>query len=225
MPGNNFSQLLSKKAYEISYAAFRVATASKKRSFMEHLERQALSFLASAVREDYAVAKEASVAIEYLLRLGGDVGFVNQTNIQSISAEIQVFNAAIAESQKSANPEAIDLSDIFSKMPVSISQNISRHESISEDRSTSEEVSGHHRESEVPNSNGNGHAVVKSAMRQSAILERIRQNGDCRLKEIQEVLPEASERTIRYDLQNLLEQGLVERIGNGGPATFYRAKG
>jgi len=44
------------------------------------------------------------------------------------------------------------------------------------------------------------------------------------MKDIQEYLPESSERTIRYDLQDLVEQGVIERIGNGGPATFYRAK-
>jgi len=36
-------------------------------------------------------------------------------------------------------------------------------------------------------------------------------------------LPNISERTIRYDLQTLLEQGLVERVGNAGPSVFYRA--
>jgi len=62
-----------------------------------------------------------------------------------------------------------------------------------------------------------------SAIRQNIILERIRQSGNCRLKEIQDVLPNTSERTIRYDLQTLLEQGLIERIGNAGPSVFYRA--
>jgi DeoR/GlpR family transcriptional regulator of sugar metabolism len=61
-------------------------------------------------------------------------------------------------------------------------------------------------------------------MRQSAILERIRQNNNCRLKDVQEWLSDVSERTIRYDLQNLIGQGLVERLGNGGPATFYRIR-
>jgi repressor of nif and glnA expression len=36
-------------------------------------------------------------------------------------------------------------------------------------------------------------------------------------------LPDTSERTIRYDLQTLVEQSLVERIGNAGPLVFYRA--
>jgi hypothetical protein len=78
------------------------------------------------------------------------------------------------------------------------------------------------------NSNGQ---VKKSEGRQSAIFERIRQCGNlpdgkagCRLKEMQELLPEVSERTLRYDLQDLVGRGLIERVGSGGPATYYRAK-
>lgn len=194
---------------------------------MEHLERQAFSFLASAVREDYAVAKEAATAIEYLLRLGGDAGIVNQANAHSILAEIKVFDSAIAESDKAANSEAIDLDGIFSKLPIPVADHSFSHQAGSVGelgvtiKNTDYQKNG---ENFIGNGNGNGHSVVKAAMRQAAILERIRQNGNCRLKEIQEVSPETSERTIRYDLQNLLEQGLVERIGNGGPATFYKAR-
>ena len=43
------------------------------------------------------------------------------------------------------------------------------------------------------------------------------------LKDIQDMLPDMSERTIRYDLQTLVEQNLIERIGNAGPLVFYRA--
>jgi hypothetical protein len=65
---------------------------------------------------------------------------------------------------------------------------------------------------------------VAAYNRQSAILERIKQNNDCRLKDIQEILPNVSERTIRYDLQKLCEQGMVERVGNGGPGGYYKLK-
>jgi hypothetical protein len=71
---------------------------------------------------------------------------------------------------------------------------------------------------------GGINGILKSAIRQSAILERIRQIGNCRMKDIQEILPNASERTLRYDLQTLVEQNLVDRIGSGGPSVFYRVK-
>ena len=70
---------------------------------------------------------------------------------------------------------------------------------------------------------GNG-VMLNAAMRQSAILELIRQIGNCRVKDIEDILPGSSERTIRYDLQTLMEQNLVERVGAGGPSVYYRIR-
>jgi len=70
----------------------------------------------------------------------------------------------------------------------------------------------------------------QAEIRQSAILQIIRQSGNppdgetgCRMKDIIEGFPGVSERTLRYDLERLSEQGLIERVGQGGPATSYRA--
>ncbi len=60
--------------------------------------------------------------------------------------------------------------------------------------------------------------------RLSVILDTIKESGYCRLRDLQEIFPEFSERTIRYDIEKLANQGLIERVGNGGPATFYRIK-
>jgi hypothetical protein len=80
----------------------------------------------------------------------------------------------------------------------------------------------------VPSSNGvpsgNPANILKSGNRQIAILDKIRQSGNCKLREIQEVLPDCSERTIRYDLEELIERNLVERVGAGGPAVSYRVR-
>jgi hypothetical protein len=71
---------------------------------------------------------------------------------------------------------------------------------------------------------GNPTSVIKSGNRKIAILDKIRQSGNCKLREIQEILPDCSERTIRYDLEELIERNLVERIGSGGPAVSYKIR-
>ncbi len=71
---------------------------------------------------------------------------------------------------------------------------------------------------------GNATSVIKSGNRKIAILDKIRQSGNCKLREIQEILPDCSERTIRYDLEELIERNLVERIGSGGPAVSYKIR-
>jgi DeoR/GlpR family transcriptional regulator of sugar metabolism len=70
---------------------------------------------------------------------------------------------------------------------------------------------------------GNGMVVnMKSEMRQSMILDRIRQIGNCRLSDIQAILPHVSDRTIRYDLESMIERNLIERVGTGGRSAYYR---
>jgi len=81
----------------------------------------------------------------------------------------------------------------------------------------------------IPAESGNENSpeiieLIKSGNRHGAILEKIRQSGNCRIKDIHDLFPECSERTIRYDLQSLTEQNLIEKIGTGGPAVFYKNK-
>ena len=63
----------------------------------------------------------------------------------------------------------------------------------------------------------------KITIRQSAILQRIRQSGNCHFKTLQDYFPQISERTLRYDLQDLMEKRLIDRTG-GGPVTSYSAR-
>ena len=64
-------------------------------------------------------------------------------------------------------------------------------------------------------------------VRQSAILEKIKQlsqsGGECGLKELMAAFPDVSDRTLRYDLQKLIFQGLIVKVGNRGPNTNYRS--
>jgi hypothetical protein len=46
----------------------------------------------------------------------------------------------------------------------------------------------------------------------------------CRMKDLMATFPDVSERTLRNDLQRLLFQNKVDRIGSGGPASFYVIK-
>ena len=65
-----------------------------------------------------------------------------------------------------------------------------------------------------------------ATMRQSAILDKIRQSNDnqAQLKDVIAAFPSVSERTLRYDLARLSTQGIIERIGPGGPGTYYKIR-
>ena len=84
--------------------------------------------------------------------------------------------------------------------------------------------SGNSNNHENEGGNGNG---VPALVRQQYILNIARQsnNSEIRLKDIASEFPEVTERTLRYDLQRLCQQGDLEKVGNGGPSTFYVIKG
>lgn len=194
------------KAYEVGYAVFRLAGLTTKTSFRDYLEHQALALLNAAVSQNYSSLGVALRSLEYLIRFGGDVGAIHPENSTRVIAELGSLQSALQDVQKPEMSHAVNLDDIFSSIA----------------RPSEGEME---REKEESDESGNGMTgIIKSGMRQSAILERIRQTGNCKLRDIQEILPECSERTIRYDLQSLLSQNLIERIGNGGPAVYYRIR-
>lgn len=207
-------QFVLKKAYEVSYAVFRISSRTANAALKEHLERQALSLLDAATVENYAWVSTVSKAIEYLVRFGGDVGLIHEANSEMIISQLATMNTAIAGPEKAATTEEVFLDDIFSGhgelFPAGAVGNAATSVAKrQQDAPASTEASG----------------IDNPAIRQTAILNKIRQSGNCRIKDIQELLPDCSERTIRYDLQTLVEQNLVERVGAGGPSVFFRARG
>ena len=70
------------------------------------------------------------------------------------------------------------------------------------------------------------HAFLASSERterQERILSFLRENGRAQVWEVKELLPEVTKRTLRRDFEQMLEQGLVERIGEKNN-TFYQVK-
>jgi len=198
MKENGKERFIVTKAYEIAYALFRLAGQMQEKDFAEPLRASGTALLAAAAVEDHAAAERSLRVMECLVKFGGDVGLIGTQNVDVMTREIYALDAAIAERKTAVKTDEVNVAEIFSKPEIAA-------------------------RSEEPERATEPAREPEPAIRQSAILERIRQSGNCRLKDIQEVLPDTSERTIRYDLQTLLEQNLIERIGNAGPSVFYRA--
>jgi len=62
---------------------------------------------------------------------------------------------------------------------------------------------------------------LSGSIRQSSILNIIRQSGNCRMKDLQEKMSRYSERTIRYDLESLIQKKLIERTGAGSSTAYH----
>ncbi len=213
------------KAYEVAYALFRLAAQLQEKDFAEPLRASGTALLAAAAAEDYIAAERAIRVMECLVKFGGDVNLIGSPNVDVMMREIYALDVAIAERKTAVKTDEVNVAEIFSKPeiaePTRVVESARPAESAMEPEPMRIEDFSVRPQAQVqrqPRQPSND-----SAIRQNTILTRIRQSGNCRMKDIQELFPDTSERTIRYDLQTLVEQNRIERIGNAGPLVFYRA--
>lgn len=218
-------EAIFKKSYEISYALWRIAANVRELNFADTLRGKAGVLIGFSADGDLAAIGKLIPAMELLIKFGVDVGAIGIGNGETIFHEIGNLKAAIQEAaiaepgigNESGNGNEVYLDDIFADSDMETGSGNRetepiRLDSFLDDNNVAQEINY-----ETGN-NGN----QKAEIRQSAILERIRQIGDCRLGDIQSVLPGVSERTIRYDLEALVQKGLVERLGTGGRSVYYK---
>jgi len=74
-----------------------------------------------------------------------------------------------------------------------------------------------------PSSEAELRKVEGGSGRQEKILEILKERGRAQVWEIQKIFPEVTKRTLRRDFEGLLNQGLIERIGERNE-TFYKLK-
>lgn len=60
--------------------------------------------------------------------------------------------------------------------------------------------------------------------RHAIIMDLLAKRALCHINDVLNLLPEVSRRTVRYDIQKLVDEGVVERVGSGGPNSFFRLK-
>jgi hypothetical protein len=222
-----------KGAYTLAYAAFRLAANLDNLAFRQSFEKRGLELLSAALEGDAARQEKLVQDMEYLVGFGRDVGSIHPQTAELMLSEISKYNPAIiagAEKPAMRTADPIPAKDLFpnisaqSQQPSPVAPKMQPAPAeMAFERTAAAPFHFSARLPDTPSQSFNA--------RKERIVERIRQSGNlnssaigCRLRDIQEVLPDLSERTLRYDLQRLVAEGIIERIGNGGPATFYRIR-
>jgi len=218
MESGNFQQFSAKKGFEIAYALFRVSTVIPQGDFRSRLERSALAILEySSLYDSNLLSDSLALAGKYL-HFGEEFGFVSNVHAGVIRKEIMNLSSEIAGINNPAKLPDLDIAGIFTDSTLDYGESPEVSEIPIADPEINGTVISAEDDEEI------AHGSAKSAMRQSAILEKVRQIGNCRMRDLEDLLPKVSERTLRYDLQQLVEQGLIEKVGTGGPAVFYRMR-
>lgn len=197
---------VNQKAQEISYALIRIAAYIRRQELRQRIERLSFQILEDVSGGNFEVAIKTLSAIESLINIGKSIYEIEPNNAKVISGEINSLNTAMRQiiGLDASGDGFTSIENFFSQPQL-------------------ENNNGNGDNHSQNNGNGNG---ISSAIRQSAILEKIRQyNGSqAQLRDLLAAFPEVSERTMRYDLQKLCLQGFIERGGNGGPGSYYRSK-
>ena len=218
MQPDAIAEFIAKKAYTICYVVFRLASAVKSEALMSRIEDAALGIVAFAASHDYSGLERQSLLLERLLRIGSDLNLIDHKNSEVIVSELVSMNSAIAELSLPRNLPDFNAKKEFEVAASSYEGRLGLHQKARKPAVSKGTVEVSHSDDDL---SGN---AAKMEMRQSAIVEKIRQNVSCRLKDLQEFFPDVSERTLRYDLQGLTAHGLIERVGSGGPSTYYQVK-
>jgi len=200
------AKFIAKKAYEIGYALCRVA-ARIPSPLSSRLEDSAFRLIEAATVLHVAEIWNSLDLLKNYVRIGADTSIIHKSNADLLLSEILKFDSALVEMESINLSTKANLSGIFSSGPLP---------------------------SEKKKNEGDKETVLSSAVgesdrqsakdRQSAILNFVSKHGNCRMKDLLENFPATSERTLRYDLQGLVEQGAIQRVGEGGPGTYYQAK-
>ncbi len=210
---------VNQKSQEITYALMRIAPYIRRIELRHRIERLSLQILEEVGLQNYETALRTASVLESFINLGKAMYEIEPVNANVIIGELKTLGDSLAQLSglENASETAPNLSPVFSKVPAVIPEE--RGEALQPDRSAPTATD----EMNAGNGSGNG---LASTIRQSAILERIRQaeNRQIQLKEILAAFPEVSERTMRYDLQKMCSQGVIERVGNGGPGSYYTLK-
>jgi hypothetical protein len=123
-----------------------------------------------------------------------------------------------------ARPNGKDLEVLDSFFEVALAQNWAKTADIlaikGEYDSLKEQLSGHEPEQETKEITIFNH---NNSERKEKILAFLQEKGQAQVWQVKQLLPEVSKRTLRRDFEDMLEQGLIERLGERND-TFYKIK-
>jgi len=224
---------IDKKAQEISFALIKISVYARRLEFRKRLEKLAFQLLEEVSRRNYEPVFRTSMALEGLIRFGSAIYEIEPVNSDILLQELADFNLLVKQMAEASLPDSNQVSDI--SLVFTSEKKTAQHNKKSSH--TESKISSTDSGSSIPilKKEKNSQDIVlkqsnggedNPAIRQSAIIEKIRQSGNIpiKLKALVSEFPKFSERTIRYDIQRLCNQGILERVGSGGPATYYKVR-
>lgn len=221
---------IKQRSFEIAWAVFRCSALVRQPKLRVELENAAIGLISPF---GYTANLEQ---LEHLIRLAEAIGELKSINAKVLYRELNGVLEAIRQLEVEINKEKEESSaieGIFAKLPIVWQEKANSAIVRQQNEKSSAKKELFKSDSEIHNSadksSANSSAIKegfgKSSAISSAIAELIKKLGKATTKDLANNLSEISERTIRFYLQKLVEQGIIERKGSiSGPGSYYVAK-
>lgn len=230
---------LEQRAEELSLSILRLLVYVRRSELKDRLERCIFDLLEEVAMKNLDGALRTLSKMRYLVQFGGIIYEVEPMTSAAIIDNISTFYYEIEQTSGfivargigNEGPRVIVDSKTRGDMQLSKRQEKPiKHESGNQgsDALNHKEIRQNveKKESLLDKSLEEKEEVDNSEIRQTAIIGKIRQSGNKEVlsKDLVSSFPDISPRTIRYDLQKLCRQGIIVRIGAGGPNTSYQLR-
>ncbi len=211
---------------KICLALIKISVSTRRKEFRNRLEGLAFDLIAILATDKHNEIIEKAKTVDNLIVFGEMLYEIETINAQTIREEVRSFVEIIEKTNLfNTAKELPDIKDIFA------ANNIEKTEEFKESGKNNKEYGNElgkktklpieDKENEIKDQIES--ELKNAAIRQQKIIESITNSSKdkIQLKDIVNDFPNVSERTLRYDLQKLCSQGIIERIGQGGPGTKY----
>lgn len=227
-------EFFTQRSFEVVWAVFRVGEFVKRKELRELLEQRALGYMSRK-------SAEALDELDETVKLGMQIGEIKDVNGRVLLRETGNLRAALAERARleevQKNLAEGSIEEIFKGKELGTREqgSVASDQVIVPEAQLRKE-SGNNPAMETSKLNGSGNSPAKedkkpalfeggdSYRRKQVILGILQSRNMCGIRDIAAALPNTSERTLRYDVKQLVERKLVERVGRGGPDSFLRLK-
>lgn len=222
---------LNSRFRNVSTVVVKVAALTRRVEFRHRLERLAFAMLEEAAGRNFEALTATSAVLEELVTLGRAIYEIEPMNAEFLTQELRSLTAFVRESYGVVSPQ--DVADAWGKPTGKLlADGLQNSEYVAVPRGKMPEYK---REIESAMLSGNesgkasgkisGNADSDPAIRQLKIAETLKAiDRPVQMREIMSAFQGLSERTIRYDLQKLCQQGIVGKAGSG-PSTYYKHQG
>jgi len=209
------NQLIYQKTQEISFALLRVAAYIRRFGLRKKIEDLSYNLLENITYRNHQLALHTIDAIQGFIDLGKNMYEIEVRNHEILTRELLILTKEVQE--LSGEFPLRELDDLFTKI-----ENIRPGENKENGKYGNNTAIGNAKLPYLPNKTTPKTSNGGNETRKKEILAFIESAKDHRLqlKSITEKFSEISDRTLRYDLTSLINDGELERAG-GGPLSFY----